>query len=59
MLWRDMFHVLAKDEGPFEKALHLMGRTRTVELQKTVLGHSQKKKQNKKHEILNHQSFYI
>jgi hypothetical protein len=58
MLWRDMFHVLAKDEGPFEKVLHLMGRTRTVELQKTVLGHSQKK-QNKKHEILNHQSFYI
>lgn len=53
-----MFHVLAKDEGPFEKTLHLMGRTRTVELQKTVLGHSQKK-QNKKHEILNHQSFYI
>jgi hypothetical protein len=53
-----MFHVLAKDEGPFEKVLHLMGRTRTVELQKTVLGHSQKK-QNKKHEILNHPSFYI
>ena len=22
-----MFHVLAKDEGPFEKVLHLMGRT--------------------------------